>query len=121
MFGAITDKGRIIDGHITFDSGKKIILTAAEIEEVKAKVRIWKAEARLRLELELMESLESLTLLLDWFNQAPIKELEAVEDAIGFNFPQSELLNALHIILKENQSEIQKKSFERIRKEESKI
>ena len=105
------------DGYLTFDSGKKIILTAAEVKEFEDKIRMYKAEAKLKLEKQLQEQLEPLTLLLDWFNEAPVPEMEAVEDAIGFRFPLLELMNALHIIFKKDQRDLQKESNARIKEE----
>lgn len=119
QLGVVTKEGsenfEIESGHLTFDSGKKVILTAEEVEEVKTKIRVYKAHAIIELEHQTAKALEPLTLLLDWYNEAPIDELEAVEKSIGFNFPYTELVNALHIIFKKDQGTLQQESLKRIK------
>lgn len=87
QFGVVyiedTDPLEVAHYHLTFDSGKKLLLSREEGEELEARLKLAKAEGKMVQRKHYCDALEALEALAQWFYSIPLHDVEELEKGYG--------------------------------------
>jgi hypothetical protein len=83
QFGVVliedSDPPEVAHYHLTFDSGKKLLLSKEEGEEMEDRLKLAKAEGKMVPQKHHGDALEALEKLTQWFYSIPLDMIEEIE------------------------------------------